>query len=84
MVCVWLRARGAGGEWMRGLGLGFINPGGTWGKWDMCLCFGCSGVGGVGGRLGSGSRRVWWCYVCVCYESVFVVLMAGPGICILC
>ena len=34
---------------MTGLGLGFTNSGGTWGKWDMCLCFGCGGVGGVGG-----------------------------------
>ena len=26
-----------GGEWVRGLDLAFTNPGGTWGKWDMCL-----------------------------------------------
>ena len=25
---------------VRGLGMGFTNPGGTWGKWDICLCFG--------------------------------------------
>ena len=25
-----------------------------------------------------------WCYVCVCCESGLSVLMAGPGICILC
>ena len=31
---------GVGGECVRGLGLGFTNPGGTRGKWDMCLCFG--------------------------------------------
>ena len=31
---------GVGGEWVTGLGLGFNNSGGTWGKWDMCLCFG--------------------------------------------
>ena len=37
-------------EWVTGLDLGFTNSGGTWGKWDMCLCFGCSGVGGVGGE----------------------------------
>ena len=56
------RVGGVGGEWMRGLGLGFTNPGGTGGKWDMCLCFGCGGVGGVGGeRLGPRSRRVGWC-----------------------
>ena len=29
---------------VRGLGLGFNNPGGTGGKWDMCLCFCCGGV----------------------------------------
>ena len=37
---------------MTGLGLGFTNSGGTWGKWDMCLCFGFGGVAGVGGE--------WW------------------------
>ena len=53
-VCVWL---GAGWEVLtvRGLGLGFANPGGTCGKWDMCLCFGCGGVGG------ERSGRVGWC-----------------------
>ena len=47
-----------GGEWVTGLGLGFTNSGSTWGKWDMCLCFGCGCVGGVGrewvGGLGQG------------------------------
>ena len=32
-------------------------------------------------RLGSG--RVLWCYICVCCESGFFMLMAGPGICVL-
>ena len=73
-----------GGEWVTGLGLGFTNSGGTWGKWDMCLCFGCGCVGGVGGECPAGSGRVRWCYVCLCCESGFSVLMAGPGICILC
>ena len=41
-------------------------------------------LGGVGGRLGSGSGRVMWCKVCVRCESGFFLLMAGPGICILC
>ena len=31
--------RGGGVEWMRGLGLGFTNPGVTEGKRDMCLVF---------------------------------------------
>ena len=35
---------------MTGLRLGITNSGGTWGKWDMCLSFGCDGVGGVGGK----------------------------------
>ena len=34
---------------MRGLGLGFTNPVGTGGLFDVCLCLGCAGVGGVGG-----------------------------------
>ena len=49
-----------GGEWMRGLGLGFTNPVGTYG--DCCMCVrvlvavvwvvwgGVGGVGGVGGE----------------------------------
>ena len=76
-----------GGEWVTGLGFGFTTSGGTCGKWDMCLCFGCCGVSGVGemgGRLRPGSGRVVCCYVCACYESGLSVLMAGPGICILC
>ena len=40
---------GEGGEWMRELGLGFINPVGTEGVLDVCLYFSCGGVGGVGG-----------------------------------
>ena len=42
VTCVWLKT----GWDVRGLGLGFTNPGGTGGKWNMCLWFGCSGVGG--------------------------------------
>ena len=60
------------GEWVTGLGLAFTNSGGTCGKWDMCLCFGCGGVGGV----------VLCLYVVVSLDSL--VLMAGPGISILC
>ena len=42
---------GKGGEWMRGLGLGFTNPVETGG---VCLCLGCGSVGGVGGEWGVG------------------------------
>ena len=57
-----------GGEWMRGLGLGFTNPVGTVGVLDVCLYLCC---GGVGGWLGRGSGGVGWCYVCVSCESGF-------------
>ena len=78
---------GVGGEWVTGLGLGFTNSGGTWGKWDVCLCFGCGGVGGVGGEWVDGlGQGLGGCggVMCVCCESGFSVLIAGPGICILC
>ena len=43
-VCVWLRtARRRGGDWMRGLGLGFTNTVGTVAGLDVCLCLGCGG-----------------------------------------
>ena len=38
----------------------------------------------MGRGLGQGSGAVGWCYVCVRCESGFSVLMAGPGICVLC
>ena len=47
------------------MGLGFTNSGGTWGKWDMCLCFGCGGVGGVGGELVGGLGHCGVTSVCV-------------------
>ena len=34
-----------GGEWMRGLGLGFPNPVRTGEVLDVCPCMTCSGVG---------------------------------------
>ena len=43
--CVWGGMGGVGSEWVRGLGVGFTNPVGTEGVWDMCLDLGCSGVG---------------------------------------
>ena len=48
-MCRYLARGGSlGGEWVRGLVLDFTNSGGTSGKWDMFLRFGCGGVGGVG------------------------------------
>ena len=41
---------GDGGDWMRGLGLGFTNLVGTGEVLDVCLCFGCGGVGDIGGE----------------------------------
>ena len=41
-------------------------------------------LGESGWAVWPGSGRVGWRYVCVCCKSGFSVLMAGPGICILC
>ena len=49
-VCDMCMCLALGGEWVRGLGLGFTHPGGTWRKWDMCLCFGYGGVSGFVGE----------------------------------
>ena len=53
---------GEGGEWIRGLGLGFTYYVETGGVLDVCLCFGCSGVGSVGGELvwGLGQGLAGW------------------------
>ena len=53
---------GGGGEWMRGLGLGFTNPARTRGVLGVCLCFGCGGMCGVGGERVGGldqGLEVW-------------------------
>ena len=47
MNYVCLARGGVRGKWVRVLGLGFANPGGTWGK-CVCVCFGCNGVVSVG------------------------------------
>ena len=56
---------GEGGEWMRGLGLGFTNPVGIGGGLDVYLCFGCCGVGGVDGEWVGGldQGQEGWCGV---------------------
>ena len=74
-MCICL-ARGCvgeeGGEWMRGLGLGFTNPVITREVLVVCLCLGCGGVGGEWvGCLDKGLEG--WCYVCVRCESGFSV-----------
>ena len=82
-MCMCLARGGMGGVGVRGLVLGFTNPGGTGEKCG--LCFGCGWCWrGVGGLLGPGSGRVGWCLVRVCCKSGLFVLMAGPAICILC
>ena len=56
---------GVGGEWMRGLGLGFTNHVGKGGVLDGCLCFGCIGVGGEWeGGLDQGLEG-WGCVMSV-------------------
>ena len=76
------------GEWVTGLGLGFTNSEGTMEKMGYVSVFWLRWCGWcwerVGGRLGPESGKVGWCNVCVCCESGVYVLMAGPGICILC
>ena len=59
---------GDGGEWMRGLGLGFTKPVATGGVLDVCRCFGCGGVG-VEWVCSLDQGLEGWCYVCVRCES---------------
>ena len=59
---------GAGGEWMRELGLGLTTPVRTVGVLDVCLCFGCDGVGGVYGEWAW--TRVWSGGVVLCLCEV--------------
>ena len=58
---------GEEGQWMRGLGLCFINPVGTWGVLYLCLCLGCGGVRGVGGEWVGGLDQglEWWVVLCL-------------------
>ena len=77
-VCLYVFGSGRrvwrGGEWMRGLGVGFNNPVGTGGVLDVCLCFWLRWcMWGVGRGLGPGSGGVGWCYVCARCKSGFSV-----------
>ena len=89
-MCMCLARGGVGGErgeWMRGLGLGFTNPVGTWGVLDVCLCFGVRWYGlcrwGVDRGLDQGLEGC--CGVMfVLVVSLDSLYMAGPGICVLC
>ena len=60
---------------VRGLGLDFVNLGGIWGKWDMCLCFGCGGVGGVRVSGWVAWARVWEGGVLLCLCIFCVALL---------
>ena len=78
---------GEGGELMKGLGLDFTNPVGTWEVLDVCLCFGCGGVGSVGGEFVGGldhglegwggvmSVRVW--ILCIDGRSRYLCIVLG-------
>ena len=54
-------SHGVGGELVRRLDLGFNNPVGTGGVWDVRLYFGCGGVWGLGGWLWPGRVVVVLC-----------------------
>ena len=43
-MCMCLARGGVDGEWIRGLGMGFINYVETGGVLDVYLCLGCGGV----------------------------------------
>ena len=69
-MCMYLArggVEGVGSEWVTGLGLGYTNSGGTWGKVGW-VCFGCGGVGGewVGGL----SQGGWGFVMSVCVVSL--------------
>ena len=53
---------------MRRLDLGFTNPVGIRGVFNVCLVFGYGGVGGVGGEWVGDWTRVWrgGVVLCIC------------------
>ena len=80
---------GEGGEWMRGLGLGFTPPVRTGGVLGVCLCMGCGVVVGVCGEWVWSWTRVWmggmvlclcemWVWIlCVDYMSRYLCIVLG-------
>ena len=73
-ICMCLAPGVVGGVGER-IGFGLYHSLRNMGKVGYVSVFGSSGVV---------EEWVWWCYVCVCCESGFIVLKAGPVICILC
>ena len=70
------RRRRLGGEWMRGLGLGFTNPVGTCEVLDVCLGLGCGcvRVGGVDVEWVGGlepSLEEWGGVMSMCVVSLY-------------
>ena len=60
-MCMCMDRGGVEDEWIRGKGLGYMNPVRTGGMLLVCLCLCCGGVGGVCGEwleLGTWSRGV--------------------------
>ena len=70
---------GVVGEWVRGLGLGFTNPGGTGGSEICVLCFGCGGVSAVRGIGWEVWARVWEGVVVLslCLLCVWIICVDG-------
>ena len=65
MVCVRGGVGGIGGEWVTGLGLAFINSGGTWGNVGYVSCVLVAVVWVVLGKCGW-AARVWEVGVVLC------------------
>ena len=49
------------GECIRGFSLGFTNPVGTGGMWDVCLCLGCVDCVGAWTRVCKGGVVLYLC-----------------------
>ena len=73
-MCMRLVQGDLGGEWIRGLGLGFTNHVVTRGVLDVCL--GCSGVGGVCGKLVRACSRLWKVGVVLCLSVLCIGRMS--------